>query len=120
MGFRSCPACGFQFGVGESEYSLEEDGLELIKVRRAEYLCSKEEKQDWWSQLKYYQEYRKSIGKPISNGWCSHTYREKFGCWPEKFDDTPKELTRVVNHFIKSKMRAFAQKMKFQQDKKCA
>ncbi|WGM05017.1 DEAD/DEAH box helicase [Arsenophonus nasoniae] len=119
-GFHTCPECGFDFGVEESIDVSEADERELIKVRRAEYPGSKEEKQDWWSQLKYYQAYRKSIGKPISNGWCSHTYREKFGCWPEKFDNTPKELTPTVSHFIQSKMRAFAQKMKFQQVKKCA
>ncbi|EJA5857904.1 ATP-dependent helicase, partial [Salmonella enterica] len=47
------------------------------------------------------------IGKPLKDGWCANTYREKFGVWPKGFDNTPAEPSIEVYNFIKSKNIAY-------------
>ncbi len=48
------------------------------------------------------------MGKPISDGWCAHTYREKFNEWPNGLSDFPMEITPEVNNYIRHKLIKFA------------
>ncbi|CAJ0996351.1 hypothetical protein SODG_004972 [Sodalis praecaptivus] len=112
-----CPKCGFKPLVGDDVLTDETRGL--TKISDSVQIYSREDKQNWWSQIKYYQQYRESMGRPVSDGWCAHTYRAKFGCWPNRLHDMPMEITPVVHNFIKSKLIAFAnaqKKLKHQQE----
>lgn len=101
-----CPKCGFKPLVGED---VETDTQRNIKkLSKGEKAYTKSDKQSWWSQIKFYQRQRTSMGKPISDGWCAHTFREKFNEWPNGLSDFPMEITPEVNNYIRHKLIKFA------------
>lgn len=88
----------------------------LKKLRSEPRQPTKAEKQDWWSQIKFYQRQRVSLGKkPVSDAWCSHTFRERFGEWPNGLSDYPMEITPTVSNFIMHKRIAFAKQREKEQ-----
>lgn len=105
-----CPKCGFKPLVGED---IDVDTSRNIKkLSKKERTYTREDKQSWWSQLKYYQNQRATQGKPISDGWVANTFKDKFGVWPQGFHNTPQEITPEVSNFIKYKQIAFAKSRK--------
>lgn len=105
-GIYICPKCGFKPIRGED---VETDKTrKLKKVKQTKEVITKEVKQAWWSQILYYQRSRSAQGRPISEGWCKHMYREKFSEWPNGLHYAPMEITPVVSNFIKSRQIAFA------------
>jgi len=106
VGVYICPMCGFKPLAGED---FETDrSRKLTKVKKSQTTFTTEQKQSWWSQILYYQRSRSAQGKPVSDGWCAHTYRQKFLVWPKGLHRTPQELTPEVSNFIKSKQIAYA------------
>lgn len=101
-----CPKCGFKPLAGEDVDTDESRGLKKLTGKQKVY--SIEEKQHWWSQIKYYQHERVIIGKPISDGWCAHTFKKKFGIWPKGLHNNPIQITPEVSNFIRSKQIAWA------------
>lgn len=101
-----CPKCGFKPLVGQDVETDTQRGLK--KLGKGERTFTKSDKQQWWSQIKFYQRQRASMGKPISDGWCKHTFHDKFGEWPNDLSDFPMEITPEVNSFIKHKQIKFA------------
>lgn len=101
-----CPKCGFRPLMGENVDVDESRGLK--KLGKGGKIYSREDKQSWWSQIKFYQKQRQSTGKPVSDGWCSHTFRHKFGVWPKGLHDMPQELSPEVSNFIRSRQIAWA------------
>lgn len=106
VGVYICPKCGFKPLAGEDVETDKTRGLK--KISKEEVKHTAEEKQSWWSQILYYQRTRATQGKPVSDGWCAHTYRQKFQVWPKGLHRTPQELTPEVRNFIKSKQIAYA------------
>ena len=101
-----CPKCGFKPLVGQD---VETDGTRNIKkMSKGEAVYTKSDKQSWWSQIKFYQRHRAAQGKPVSDGWCAHTFQEKFGEWPNGLSDFPIEITPEVSNHIKHKIIKFA------------
>lgn len=101
-----CPKCGFKPLVGED---VETDTQRKIKkLGKGEVSYTKTQKQAWWSQIKFYQNMRRLTGKPVSDGWCANTFKEKFGAWPNGLSPFPMEITPEVSNFIKHKQIAFA------------
>ncbi|SQY59873.1 helicase [Escherichia coli] len=101
-----CPKCGFKPLVGED---VETDTQRNIKkLSKGATVYTKSDKQSWWSQIKFYQRQRTSMGKPVSDGWCAHTFREKFGEWPNDLSDFPMEITPEVSNYIRHKLIRFA------------
>lgn len=101
-----CPKCGFKPLAGED---VETDTQRNIKkLSKGKKVYTKSDKQSWWSQIKFYQRQRTSMGKPISDGWCAHTFREKFNEWPNGLSDFPMEITPEVNNYIRHKLIKFA------------
>lgn len=101
-----CPKCGFKPLVGED---VDTDTQRKIKkLGKGKDTFTKSRKQAWWSQIKFYQRQRQSMGKPVSKGWCAHTFFDKFGEWPNNLSDNPMEITPEVSNFIKHKQIAFA------------
>ncbi|HEJ9029223.1 TPA: DEAD/DEAH box helicase [Serratia marcescens] len=106
VGVYICPKCGFKPIAGEDVETDKSRGLK--KVKQAKEVVTKEVKQAWWSQIIYYQRMRAAQGKPVSDGWCSHVYRKKFGVWPQGLYHAPMAITPVVSNFIKSTQIAYA------------
>lgn len=101
-----CPKCGFKPLSGED---VETDTKRNIKkLKKSEKVYTKSDKQSWWSQIKFYQRQRASMGNPVSDGWCAHTFRDKFNEWPNDLSNFPMEITPEVSNYIKHKRIAFA------------
>lgn len=106
-----CPKCGFKPLAGEDVAT--DKSRKLNKLNGIDKVYTTADKQAWWSQIKFYQRQRISLGKSVSDGWCSHTYRAKFGEWPAKsLSPYPMELTPEVSNFIKHKQIAYAKSAK--------
>lgn len=105
-GIYICPKCGFKPLAGEDVETDRSRGL--TKVSKAKEKHTAAMKQSWWSQILFYQRTRSAQGKPVSEGWCSHTYRKKFGVWPKGLHRTPQETTPEVMNYIKSLRIAYA------------
>ncbi|EOS6250580.1 DEAD/DEAH box helicase, partial [Escherichia coli] len=105
-GVHICPKCGFR-PLGGDDVATDRD-RKLSRVNKGKREYSREEKQRWWSEIKGYQNYRNATGKPLSDGWCAHTYKEKFGVWPKGFSNAPLQTSVEVYNFIKSKTIAYA------------
>lgn len=101
-----CPKCGFKPLVGEDVETDTQRSLK--KLGKSEKVYTKNEKQAWWSQIKFYQCQRQITGRPVSDGWCAHTFHDKFGEWPYGLSDFPMELSPEVSGFIKFKQISFA------------
>ncbi|ENG6259168.1 hypothetical protein ABU550_004127 [Yersinia enterocolitica] len=101
-----CPKCGFKPLAGEDVDTDTNRGLN--KLNKKERVYTQSQKQAWWSQIKFYQRQREAMGKPVSDGWCAHTYKDKFGVWPRGLSDFPMELTPEVSNYIKHKQIAYA------------
>lgn len=105
-GVYQCPKCGHKPLAGEDVDTDASRGLKQISGKKK--AVTKQEKQSWWSQIKFYQRQRAAQGKPVSDGWCAHTFKGKFGTWPNGLQDYPMEITPEVNNYIKWKQIAFA------------
>ncbi|WP_404704990.1 DEAD/DEAH box helicase [Yersinia vastinensis] len=101
-----CPKCGFKPLAGQDVETDTQRGLK--KLGKGKRGFTQSDKQAWWSQIKFYQRQRTSMGKPVSDGWCSHTFHDKFSEWPNGLSDFPMEITPEVSNFIKHKRIAFA------------
>ncbi|EAM7300713.1 hypothetical protein AG28_01075 [Salmonella enterica subsp. enterica] len=102
-----CPKCGHKPLGGEDVDT--DTGRKLTKLGKNQHLPTKAEKQAWWSQIKFYQRQRVSQGKkPVSDAWCAHTFREKFGEWPNDLSDFPMEITSEVSNYIRHKLIRYA------------
>ncbi|MEE7152553.1 DEAD/DEAH box helicase [Escherichia coli O2:H6] len=105
-GVHMCPKCGFR-PLGGDDVATDRD-RKLSRVNKGKREYSREEKQRWWSEIKGYQNYRNATGKPLSDGWCAHTYKDKFGVWPKGFSNAPLQPSVEVCNFIRSKNIAYA------------
>ncbi|MGM8191801.1 DEAD/DEAH box helicase family protein [Escherichia coli] len=101
-----CPKCGHKPLRGEDVDT--DTSRKLNKLGKNQHQSTKAEKQSWWSQIKFYQRQRASLGRPVSDGWCAHTLREKFGEWPDGLSNFPMEITPEVNNYIRHKLIRFA------------
>lgn len=102
-----CPKCGHKPLGGEDVDT--DTGRKLKKLGKNQHQPTKAEKQAWWSQIKFYQRQRVSQGKkPVSDGWCANTFRERFDEWPNGLSDFPMEITPTVSNFIRHKLIAYA------------
>lgn len=101
-----CPKCGFKPLTGEN---VETDATRNLKRMNGKMkIYTRNQKQSWWSQIKGYQQSRALKGKPISDGWAAHTYKDKFGEWPNGLSSFPVETGPEVLNFIKSKFIAYS------------
>ncbi|MCX8967389.1 DEAD/DEAH box helicase [Erwinia psidii] len=107
-GVYACPKCGFKPVGGEDVDTDTSRDLSRINGNKREY--TRHEMQCWWSQLRFYQRQRAMSGKPVSDGWCKHTFHDKFGVWPRSLHDNPMQVSPEVNNFIKWKQIKYAKK----------
>lgn len=101
-----CPKCGFKPIIGQ-DVEVDESRT-LVKVKGKKKVYTMEEKQQFYSELKGYQRERAAQGRAVSDGYISHTYREKFGCWPKGLSAHTKPPGPEVRNFIRHKNIRFA------------
>lgn len=94
-----CPACGF---APKKQSQIETEDGELLEIKRK---ATKAQKQKWYSMLLYIAQDR-----GYSDGWVSHTYREKFGVWPNSLSHTVVEPDQEVSNFVKHKLIKFSKR----------
>jgi len=95
-----CSHCGH---VRERRNKVESVPGEMSELAT----MSRENKQEWWSQLMWYTEH-----SGWSQGRAAHTYKDKFGVWPKNLSDTPKQPSLEVEKFVDSRIKAYIKKMK--------
>lgn len=105
-GVYECPKCGFKPLVHEDIQTDENRQLCLIKGEKVPLTPS--ERQSIWSQIKGYQVEREFAGKPLSDGWCAHTYKDYTGVFPRGLKDIPHEPGPRIRSFIKAKFIRYA------------
>jgi len=106
-----CPACGALWSSGTDicshcgyvrpRKSLVQEvpgEMEELKPRNVNAMT----KQQWWSMIYY-----NTLHKGWSRGRASHTFREKFGHWPNGLKDLPVMPNREVEGYIRSRMIAY-------------
>ena len=107
IGVYTCPKCGYEPLANEDVETDETRNIQKInKGKRTEY--SQSEKQSWWSQILFYQhQVAQTKNKSLSDGWCAHVYRSKFGVWPRNLNRCLQEISPEVRNFILSKQIAY-------------
>jgi DNA repair protein RadD len=101
---RECPVCKF---VPEVKSDLEEEDGELVQIGGKKAVATAEEKQRWYSGLRFIQAQR-----GYKDGWCSNQYREKFGVWPKGLSNIPSPPAPDIENFVRSKLIRFAKARK--------
>jgi DNA repair protein RadD len=116
VGTKTCPNCGFERKVvskiSEADGELVEYLEDKTQIGSPVKIYTRLEKQDFLSQVRGY---ARDLGK--SEGWVSHTYRAKFGVWPNGLKHVqPRRAGYVVTAFIKERNIAYARKMARQRE----
>ena len=101
-----CAKCGHKPIAGENCEIDETRELSVIKKTKA----TKVDKQSFYSQLLGVQAQSKFSKKPMSDGYISNLYREKFKVWPKSLNKSIVQPTPEVLGFIKSRKIAFAKR----------
>ena len=91
---RVCPYCGNERKPVAGVDTVDGELVEL----RAGAAPTREEKQRWWSGIRSYQ-----LSRGKSDGWASHTYRDRFGVWPRGLDNRVGSIDRDIQNFITAK-----------------
>ena len=90
-----CPQCDHvAIFVGENTIHEEEGELMAISNNKTH---TREQKQIFFAGLKGY-----AMKKGYAKGWISHTYKSKYGVWPNAYKDTPSsEPNQEVLNYVK-------------------
>ncbi|HEY7865594.1 MAG TPA: hypothetical protein VIC51_06285, partial [Psychromonas sp.] len=101
-----CAKCGYKPLNGEDVEVDESRDLEIVKGVKKSY--TKQEKQEFYSELIAMKNEYKLKGKPKSERWHQAMYKQKFGVWPKGLHESSKSPTQETRNYIKSRMIAFA------------
>lgn len=97
-GQRECPQCGF---LPKRASELMCDDGELVELKS---VATSDEKAVWWQQILGY-----AYARDKSDGWASHTFKARFGVWPNHYRHLPPiEPGPAVRSYIKSRAIAWA------------
>ena len=112
----NCPQCG-HVPVKHGKYVESRSG-DLMEVRAEKRRTAKkkvwttDEKRHWYSMLKGHAELRNK-----SDGWVAHTFKAKFGVWPNHYKDMPSSQPNgEVSSYIRHRNIAYAKKMEKQKN----
>lgn len=98
-----CPQCGF---APERQNTVEMGDGELVKQERGKAKMSREEKQQFFSELLGYQ-----AMKGYSDGRIAHLYREKTGVWPRDLRHEACEPSMETRRYIQSRNIRYAKSL---------
>lgn len=96
---RECPVCKF---VPEITSDLEEEEGELIQIGGKKRMVTMDEKQAWYSGLRFIQ-----LSRGYKTGWTSNQYRERFGVWPRGLSEDPVQSFQV-DSYVRSRLIRYA------------
>ena len=100
-GSDTCTHCGH---VREKKNKVEVEAGVMQELTGA---MTREDKQEWWSQLQWYVRYQ-----GWSKGRAAHTYKDKFGVWPRMLNDNPLPPSPIVAKFIDDKLKQYIKSIK--------
>jgi DNA repair protein RadD len=101
---RVCPVCGFKAEAVTDIETTDGELIEVIGRKKRDGAATNDEKAAFYAQLKGYAQTR-----GYSRGWAAHKFREKFGVWPNGYEDvSATEPTPKVRSWIKSREIAWA------------
>lgn len=98
-GEHTCSKCGFTPRAGED---VEVDETRQIQKLGEKQGPTKEEMQNFYSQLCGYRNERRAAGKNYSDGWIAHKFKAKYGEWPSGLALTPLEPSISFRGWIKN------------------
>lgn len=110
-GRRTCPECGHELPLRASK-PIETDASDLYEIakdkRKLNRVDTPEAKRQFYAELKGY-----AMKHRYAEGWVSHTYRAKYGVWPNAYKGTqPKEpgveTLGWVKHLLPRKLKGGA------------
>lgn len=102
-----CPKCGFRAMSGDNVEADETRELSALKKTKV----TKVDKQQFYSELLGMQSQSRMTKKPMSDGYVSNLYREKFGVWPKSLNKSIIPPTSKTIGFIKSRQIAYAKRL---------
>jgi len=95
-----CPQCGtipdMKRMSKDVEYIDAELGEVCFKTKKVKKTHSKQEKQEWYSQLISY-----GRAKGFKDGYAAHKFRDKFGAFPRNLTGKPQEPTVEVLSWVR-------------------
>ncbi len=97
-----CKKCGHKPLAGEFIDGIDET-REIVKATGKVKSKSREEKFQFWLELKGWQRERAAAGKPVKDGYLANTYREWCGCWPKDMPKGERPPGIEVRNLIKYK-----------------
>jgi len=111
-----CPECNTKLEI-HGQHELISTTEELIEITRGAIGAKAKDKQKFYTddqkrrfcaQLKGYAGGLNPRKKKMNKGWIGHTFRAKFGHWPDGYDGWPPEKPEeIVQAFIRAKNAAF-------------
>lgn len=107
---RDCPNCGYQMvPAGDPVPYYEADLEEVTDPKRLNRMVPASEKRRFYEELLYYAD---EHGK--KRGWAAHTYRSRFGVWPNAFRDAEPAvfISLETSKWIQHRNIAYAKRMK--------
>jgi DNA repair protein RadD len=110
-GVPQCPKCGHITKHLEDVETNRQLGLKMIKGEKKKE-PTKQDKQQFYSELLGYQLANKMNGKTISDGRIAHIYKEKFKCWPRGMSDKISSPSNGLTSFIRARNIAYSKAMK--------
>ena len=114
VGIYECPKCGHKPLACEDIETDETRSIQKI-TKSKQRKPTHEEKQSWWSQILFYRHnLLQTKNKYLSDGWCAHMYRKKFGVFPRGMTDIIMEISPEVRNFIISQQIAYAKSLEKQ------
>jgi len=95
-----CPSCGFAPEKQNEIVNVDGELVELKKAqadekKKAKKNYTKEDKQNWYSQLLGY-----GRDRNYKAGWAANKYRSKFDVWPRGLNDDTLPMSDEVHRFI--------------------
>jgi superfamily II DNA or RNA helicase len=111
-----CPECGTRLEA-HGQHELISTAEELIEITRGmagaeaaseQKTYTNDQMRHFCAQLKGYASGMNPQKRTMKKGWIAHTFRAKFGVWPDGFDGwPPEEPTPFVLAFIRAKNAAY-------------
>lgn len=97
---KTCPTCGHERVPVAGVDTVEGDLVEVTK-KKAE--ATKEDKQRFYSMALWL-----AFDRGYSKGWAAHFYRGKYGVWPRRLDEVPRQPDQAFINYEKSRRIAWA------------
>jgi superfamily II DNA or RNA helicase len=104
---RACPACGDVYVKPNTVEHVAGELVELGATPKKAKKAPKDLKQEWFSSL-----LGMAHDRGYKEGWAANKYREHFGVWPSRLENTPKRPIKAVRDFEYESRKKFLRERK--------